>query len=125
LHTVRRFLAIGMLVLHLGLFTEFDEVFRLPILVEHFIEHREKVPEISFLQFLAMHYKTDVAHDATDMELPFKDCSNSVAIPSFALPEQKVCLSAEIPAHTQVHFSTYISFVSSSALDEIFQPPRA
>jgi hypothetical protein len=114
-----------MLVLHLGLFTEFDELLRLPILVEHFIEHREKVPEISFLQFLAMHYKTDVAHDATDMELPFKDCSNSLAIPSFALPEQKVYLSAEIPAHTRVYFSTYISFVSSSALDEIFQPPRA
>lgn len=122
---MRRIFATGLLILHLGLFTELDQVMRLPILVEHFIEHQAQVPEMSFLQFLAMHYKTDVAHDATDMELPFKDSSNSIAIPSFALPEQKICLSTEIPAHTQVHFSTHTSFVSSSALDEIFQPPRA
>lgn len=122
---MRRLLAISMLTLHLGLFTEMDQVMRLPILVEHFIEHREQVPEMSFLQFLAMHYKTDVAHDTTDMELPFKDCDHCFAVPSFTMPEQKVLLSAVATVNTRVFFSTHISFVSSSALDEIFQPPRA
>lgn len=96
---------------------------RLPILVQHFLEHRSQVPDMSFLQFLAMHYKTDVAHDSTDMELPFKDCSKSVA-PAFALPEQKVPMPIEPPARKSDFSSTYISFVPASALDEIFQPPR-
>lgn len=122
---MRRVFAIGLLALHLGLFTELDQVMRLPILVEHFMEHRAQVPEMSFLQFLAMHYKTDVAHDATDMKLPFKDCDHCFAVPAFTLPEQKVLLAEDAPVHRKGFSSAYISFVSSSALDEIFQPPRA
>lgn len=97
---------------------------RLPILVQHFLEHRSQVSEMSFLQFLAMHYKTDVAHDSTDMELPFKDCSKSMATASFALPEQKTPMPFEPLARKSEFSSTYISFIPASALDEIFQPPR-
>lgn len=122
---MRRIFAIGLLIVHLGLFTELDQVMRFPILVEHFLEHQAQVPEMSFLQFLAMHYKTDVAHDAIDMELPFKDCEHCFAVPAFTLPEQKVFLAAETPVNTRVFFLAYFSFVSSSALDDIFQPPRA
>ena len=122
---MRRILAIGFLTLHLGLFTEFHEVLRLPILVHHFIEHQAQVPEMSFFQFLAMHYKTDVAHDSTDMELPFKDCGNSVATSVFTMPDQKVALTVVPPTHAPVFFSSYNSFIPASALDDIFQPPRA
>lgn len=121
---MRRGIAIGLLILQLGLFTELHEVIRLPILVAHFIEHREQVPSMSFYQFMAMHYKTDVAHDATDMELPFKDCDNSVTS-NFALLEQKDFVFTASQQTVPVFFLTYISFVPSSGLDEIFQPPRA
>ena len=115
----------GFLLLYLGTFTEFHEVLRLPILVGHFIEHRAQLPSMSFLQFMAMHYKTDTPHDSTDMELPFKDCGNSVAAPAFALNNQKVFLPTGTSAQTLVFFPTYISFVPPSGLSEIFQPPRA
>jgi hypothetical protein len=98
---------------------------RLPILVEHFVEHRSQVPEMTFFQFLAMHYKTDVAHDSTDMELPFKDCCNSAVTTFFTLPEQKVALAVVPSVHAPVFFSSYSAFIPASALDEIFQPPRA
>lgn len=121
---MRRVTAIGMLVLHLGLFTELNELMRLPLLVEHFLEHQEMVPEMSFFQFLAMHYKTDVAHDATDMELPFKRCDHSVASPNFTFPDQKIELTSSVPNSTPKFFSLYISFIPSTGLNEIFQPPR-
>lgn len=121
---MRRLTAIGMLVLHLGLFTEMDELMRLPLLVEHFIEHQELVPEMSFLQFLAMHYKTDVAHDSTDMELPFKRCEQSVTSTSFTFPEQKIELTMGDPSRMPEFSSHYVSIIPSTGLTEIFQPPR-
>jgi hypothetical protein len=102
---MRRITAIGMLVLHLGLFTEMNELMRLPLLVEHYLEHQQLVPEMSFFQFLAMHYKTDVAHDSTDMELPFKSCDHSVASPNFTFPDQKIELTSSVPSSTPKFFS--------------------
>lgn len=121
---MRRAAAISMLVLHLGFFTEVNELLRLPILVEHFFEHRSQAPEMSFFQFLAMHYETDVAHDATDMKLPFKACDHSVASPIFTVAEP-FGLTHSLTSGTKQSLSRYISFIPSTGLDEIFQPPRA
>jgi hypothetical protein len=120
---MKRTVAISLLVLHLGLFTEMKEMVRLPLLVEHYLEHRELVPEMSFLQFLAMHYKTDVAHDATDMELPFKGCDQSCFCPTFTVPDQRLPVEV-VSTDRQEYFVEYVSFIPSSGLDEIFQPPR-
>lgn len=122
---MRRLAAIGMLVLHLGMFTEMNEIMRLPILVEHYLEHRSLAPEMSFIQFLAAHYKTNVAHDSTDMELPFKRCEHSVATPTFTVAEVKFDLLPPTPSGPQKFYSNYISLIPTSGLDEIFQPPRA
>ncbi|MBL7850494.1 MAG: hypothetical protein JNN04_06300 [Cyclobacteriaceae bacterium] len=121
---MRRLAAIGMLVLHLSLFTEMNELMRLPLLVEHFMEHQAMVPEMSFFQFLAMHYKTDVAHDSTDMELPFKSCDHSVASPTFTFPQQEFELITAFTSATLQFPSHYNSFIPSTGLNEIFQPPR-
>ena len=122
---MRRKFSIGLLLLYLALFTEVPQVIRLPILVSHFIEHQELVHEMSFLQFLVMHYNTDTPHDDTDMELPFKDCCNSVATTSFALPEQKITLTSQTIIKAPEFFCFNLAFVPSSHLAEIFQPPRA
>lgn len=122
---MRRLLSIGFLLLYLGSFTELHQVMRLPLLVEHFVEHQSLVPQMSFLEFLVMHYKTDVPHDATDMSLPFKDCSHSVVTPTSVLPEQKIALSEQPALNTQTFSSFYFSFLPASHLSEIFQPPKA
>ena len=41
-----RFAAIGLFLIYLVSFTEFKEVLRLPLLVEHYGEHKDKVAEI-------------------------------------------------------------------------------
>lgn len=121
---VRQGISIGLLIIHLGIFTDLHEVLRLPILFGHFVEHRSQVPSMTFFQFLSMHYKTDTPHDATDMELPFKDCSGSIAT-AVALLEQKVILTTMTGFAESTFPSTYVAFIPSSGLDEIFQPPRA
>lgn len=121
---MRRVAAISLLMLHLTFFTEVNELLRLPLLVQHFLEHRDQVPEMSFLQFLTMHYKTDVAHDTTDMKLPFKACDHSVASPTFTVAEP-FDLKHPLPLGDKESPVHSPSFIPSTGLNEIFQPPRA
>ncbi len=104
--------------------TEFHQVLRLPLLVKHYTEHRSQVVEMSFWEFLVMHYETDVPHDDTDMRLPFKDCHHSSTITFTALTSQKITLALPtLILKEPLHFYSHSSF-HSSYLDKIFQPPR-
>ena len=88
-----RLTSIGLIFFYLVSFTEFREVLRFPILVQHFVEHKSQVADMSFLEFLTMHYSTDQAHDDQDMRLPFKDCRHSFAGQTVVLPLQKIMLT--------------------------------
>jgi hypothetical protein len=104
--------------------TEFHQVLRLPLLVEHYTEHRAQVQEMSFWEFLVMHYKTDVPHDDTDMSLPFKDCHHASAVSFTVLPSQRITLALSAMAPSKpLHFFNN-SFFHSSYLGKIFQPPK-
>lgn len=91
LQQMRKWVSIMFLFVYLTAFTSFREVLKLPVLVEHFIEHRAANPSISFLAFLDMHYVHGSPRDADydrDMQLPFKMVSHTfltlLAIPSSA-----------------------------------------
>jgi hypothetical protein len=122
---VKRKIVFVLLAAYLIGSTEFHQVLRLPLLVEHYTEHRTLVGgDMTFWEFLVMHYETDVPHDDTDMKLPFKDCHHSSAISFTALTSQKITLTLPSLVLTQpLHFYNHASF-HSSYLDEIFQPPR-
>jgi hypothetical protein len=121
---MNRILAISFLVLYINSNTEFHEMLRLPILLEHYSEHKQKVSDISFWDFLVMHYKTGVAHDSDDNKLPFKDPCHSFTASTLALPIHKIVLKEIIlltkTDYAGVHFETFIA----SHLSDIFQPPR-
>jgi len=67
--TVSRLFAISLLVLYINSNTEFHEMLRLPILLEHYRQHQQQVSDISFWDFLVMHYQSDVSHDSDDNQL--------------------------------------------------------
>jgi len=119
-----RILAISFLVLYINSNTEFHEMLRLPILLEHYSEHKQKVSDISFWDFLVMHYKTDVSHDSDDNQLPFKDPGHSFTAPTLALPIHKIVLKETVVLTKAVYSSTYSETFIASHLSEIFQPPR-
>lgn len=57
----------------------FNEALKLGKLIEHYHFHEENDADITFLEFLSIHYIHPQAHDddyAMDMELPFKCCKD-------------------------------------------------
>jgi hypothetical protein len=121
---VKRFLAISLIVLYVNSNTEFHEILRLPLLIEHFTEHKKLVGDISFWEFLVMHYKTNASHDADDSRLPFKDPAHSFTAPTLAVPIHKIILRESQLIEEVSHISSYRESFISSHLSDIFQPPR-
>lgn len=121
--------AIFFLVLYLCSTTEASQLLKLPVVFEHFREHKLLDHSISPLQFLALHYLHGSPRDNDydrDMQLPFKthsDCLVAIA-PAF-IPKTIELVAIppiELPGHEnyvaddQVLFSAYLS--------RIWQPPR-
>jgi hypothetical protein len=98
---------------------------RLPLLLEHYAEHKSKVEEMSFLEFLTMHYETDVAHDETDNSLPFKGHDHSCCSTSVMLPLHKLALNEVIQNITQDYPSFYLQHEPALRTADIFQPPKS
>ncbi len=124
LHPVIRILAIPFLALYLNSNTEFHEILRLPILLEHYSQHKLKVRDISFWDFLVMHYKTDVSHDSDDNQLPFKDPTHSFTATTLALPSHKIALRDAMALAKSDYCYSYSKWFIASHLSDIFQPPR-
>ncbi len=110
--------------MYLTSFTEVHELLRLPVLLEHFEEHKSQVNDMSFVDFLLMHYKTEVAHDDQDNQLPFKVPGHSFAAISVGLPVQKINLSDVSPQIILSNTFDYTESFFSSSLQAIFQPPK-
>lgn len=121
---LKRFLSISLLALYLNSFTEVHEVFRLPLLFEHYAEHKLQVNDMSFVEFLVMHYKTDVAHDDHDNQLPFKVPGHSFTAISITVPPLKISLNDETSCCVQSYVFDYKESYFSSSLQAIFQPPK-
>lgn len=119
-----RFCSIGLFLIYLVSFTEFKEVLRLPLLVQHYTEHKDQVNEMSFLEFLVMHYKTDQAHDDQDNRLPFKDCSHSFIGQVVVIPIQKISLEEQIETTETSYQFFYFQHEPKLIAADIFQPPK-
>ena len=121
---MNRFLTIVLLAFYLNSYTEVHEFFRMPILVEHYVEHKQKVNDLTFWEFLVMHYETDTNHDSTDGQLPFKVLGHSLIAISMTLPIQKINISETVLISEVNHSFNYQESYFGSSLDSIFQPPR-
>ncbi len=55
--------------------TQLYQVLKLPVLIQHFFEHKRENNRLSLSQFLLMHYACKDKHvqdDSRDMQLPYK-----------------------------------------------------
>lgn len=126
---LKRIFAITLLSVYLISLTELNQLVKLPLLVEHFIKHKEKDSQLSLLAFLDMHYAHGDVKDADydeDMQLPFKShdkCVNASFI-SF-VPNNFDDLSAKPVLTENKIYSVYSEqFIQSSYLSFIWQPPK-
>lgn len=121
---MRKLFAIIFLAAYSLSFTECHQVLKLPLLFKHFQEHSSAV-DMTFLEFLVMHYETDVPHDDTDMSLPFKTCGHSQVSQTVAIISQKITLKEPVASSTNDQVSFYQQISPSLLSHDIFQPPRA
>jgi len=125
---LQRFIVISLLCTFIAIQTPLHEVFKLPVLVAHFQEHKQNNHSMSLLKFLYIHYahQHDMDDDNDrDMQLPFKDCSSPVFF-TFSTLSVKFQLPLALPApESKSLFSVkQDAFLSAEFADKIWQPPR-
>jgi hypothetical protein len=110
--------------------TQLSELLKLPLLIEHYAEHKEENKGLTFLRFLEIHYTQNTPQDADfhkNMKLPFKSATTSNIT--------SISLCAPLPQYKQDPIIYFIndqqsfpdfSFTYSSAyLSTIWQPPKS
>lgn len=126
-----RSISIFFLLLHLLTSTELCQVLRIPVLINHYTEHRSLNTGITFFMFLKMHYFNGDPRDSDydrDMQLPFKTSANSFVLnlnlshPVVPQNFLSILTSDNLPSDYTDYFSCWIP---CGHLKAIFQPPRA
>ncbi len=117
-----------MIGFQVNILTDFYELFRLPLLIEHFLEHQEQEGKLSLIDFLHLHYSTEHNNSDTDEhnQLPFKNHREG-----FQHPTLSVVLFSEVFAiefhsfpSSVSHTSSYQAEVSVGMKNGIWQPPQ-
>jgi len=109
--------------------TTICQLLKLPVLVAHFMEHKQLNAGISFTEFLSMHYwGTDMDdHDEDrDQQLPFKTVNILTAHSSF-IPIQRwlpVQEAYDLPVNTS-YPSQGNDLLPNPTTGALFRPPRA
>jgi hypothetical protein len=109
--------------------TALRQVFKIPTLVCHYLEHQQRDSRISVLSFLSMHYwgkDINDNDDDRDKQLPFKTVNIHIIQHSFVPPIKPIALK-------QVGFNQLTikypvlkdSYLSNPAISSLFKPPRA
>ena len=126
---MKKLVAILFLSIYLISTTELHQLAKIPLLIEHFEEHQQQNNQLTFFDFLNLHYsgeeKIDADHEK-DMKLPFKSHDG--------------CISTFIAANIPPSFSNLVlkefsesilsfpsredCFLSSNYLSSIWQPPK-
>lgn len=127
--SVRKLLSIFFIAIVLSSSTELGQFLRFPILLWHFQEHQNKDKDISFVDFLRLHYEINDGEkefDPKDSSLPFKSCQYAVAAHFVALPPTRIC----IPPKPIISFSVNTPLFDdgqfhSSYLSAVWQPPKS
>lgn len=100
--------------------TELGQLLKLPILVDHYRQHRQEEKELAFSDFLIGHYQAsepDLDYEQ-DMKLPFKKSADPESMESFHLFENNIEAALTAPLAMS-------SFIISLLNDKIMkgEPP--
>lgn len=124
---MKKLIAILLLSLYLVSTTELYQFLKMPVLIEHYLEHKGENPKITLVSFIKMHYDNPVkdADYKTDQQLPFisHGCHLIVVFTlasPFTLHFPKNILQV-IPSKKSFYKS---NFYNLEILNSIWQPPK-
>jgi hypothetical protein len=128
LYQVRKTVAILFTALYLFGATEASQLFKLPVLIQHYYEHKANNASVTLYAFLQMHYlgnDNDDTDNMRDQALPFKTMDDCCVMASTSLPPQKLQIIHIACKDIQQEFTLLNDpsrfFISP---EDIFQPPR-
>jgi len=108
--------------------TDLHELYKLPVLFEHYSEHQQRNANVSFTDFLSMHYfgqDLDDNDDNRDMQLPFKKLDIHPVHHHFTPPITGVKLKSAV-FRIALNYPGYLpSYTLNPLLSAPFRPPRA
>lgn len=103
---------------------------KLPVLFEHYKEHKKENKDVSALQFLSMHYLQGSPKDKDydrDMQLPFKSSGDCLSVVSPAYipvaPTVPVIKPLDVPPKEKITLQNL--HLLSPHLSAIWQPPQS
>lgn len=106
------------------------ELVKLPVLFQHYFEHKELNNQITFLNYVVDHYN-EVPHTDNDEErdnqLPFKSTTTQTACvqSSLAIPQNHQIL-VKVPVRPLIKLDApYVEYyIPNSYQSKIWQPPK-
>lgn len=115
--------------MHLVSTTELYQLLKLPLLVEHFIEHKELDKTLSLQRFLRMHYLNEDIKDNDydkDMSLPFKSHNENASTSMVAsVPKKFITLPKPLYKELKPFIISDEMLPNSAFLSCIWQPPKS
>lgn len=112
--------------------TEFCQLLKIPVLVEHYIEHKEENTEMSILDFLTLHYQGNHQENhpydydyQQDQKLPFIAQADVLSVFFVFSPFITFDIKDKILLNQSLDVTSYKNlFIENRFLSSIWQPPR-
>lgn len=118
--------SIALLFLYVSVQSPLHEIIKLPSLVDHFIQHQTKEPNISFFDFIEEHYlNVDNNTDDIHKKLPFKDENHPLMIGFNYVTSSPLSHIPNCFPSKKEFIQHYKQSESLGETRSIWQPPRA
>lgn len=125
---LKKIFAILAVTIYLMVTTQVGQLLKLPLLVEHYFEHKRIDKCITFLEFMQMHYLKDESNNpdyARDMQLPFKTVEVNSIISFVLMPMFEFQLfNLELNNYSSI-IASYQHWHPGMFFDPIWQPPKS
>jgi len=124
---MQRAFARFFLVLFLLQNTIAGELLKLPLLFEHYAQHKQLYPQTTVYGFIKMHYMDPTVVDADyaqDMQLPFKTINNHCLTVQLSLPPTVIILRITTFGLVRKKIPDYNFNLPVIHGNSIFQPPQ-
>lgn len=125
---MRKALIISFAFIHLLGNTEFGQILRWPELFSHYFQHSRLNPEMSFLEFISMHYSGDDGTNADndiDNKLPCRDIGHNSLALAFSPMVRTIAIENLPLTNSENKFFYSAISVPAGFEHSILQPPRA
>jgi hypothetical protein len=127
---VKRLAGILIISVYMLSFAEVHNLLQIPILVQHFKEHKKEDPSINFWAFIKLHYEGPIVVDDDydrDRQLPFQstDCCTVISVAGICECPQLSHMEIIVPVESPRQFSPYKEANKPHFTPiAVFQPPR-